>query len=154
MQVKEFMSTTAQHTTSSNPVCAAIPKERIEEIWSLVAPFLCLVIEYNNGEYAIDDLKAELIEGQQQLFIMHENGDVLAAITAEIIRYPQKTVCGLVAAGGSNLHEWLDEFMSIIIPVAKEQGAEELRITGRGGWEKVMKPYGFEKTHTILARTI
>lgn len=133
---------------------SAIPRERVSEIWSLAVPFLCRVLEYNGGEYALEDLEERLRLGEQQLFMAHRGSAVLAAITAEIIHYPRKTICGLVAAGGDHIDEWLDKFMAVITPIAKEQGADEIRIAGRAGWERKVKKYGFAKSVTILGRAI
>lgn len=52
---------------------------------------------------------------------------------------------------GSDLDEWMDEFLEIAAAVARDYECVELRgLAARQGWLKKLKPYGWEEVFTTI----
>lgn len=50
---------------------------------------------------------------------------------------------------GEDMQAWA-MFMNNIIEWARERGSSAFEAITRPGWERVLKPYGFKKTHVVL----
>ena len=65
------------------------------------------------------------------------DGDTIAVTT--IIRYPRKTTCLIVLAGGSL--ETLRRCLPLVEEWARHQGCQAMEVTGRKGWLRELKDY-------------
>ena len=133
---------------------SAIPHTQLQQIWPRVAPLLERAIKKGNGEYDLEDLHSYLEDNSHILIIAHDDQDLHAALTINLIEYPMKRILNIGTAGGEVMDEWLDEFMEVIVTLAKAHQADSIYIQGRDGWIKKMRKYYFNKAYTVLERTV
>lgn len=96
-----------------------------------------LVDALEGGFYTIDDVMRAIAENRAQ-FWPGKN----AAIVTEVDQISQKRVIRVWLAGGD-----MDEIIQMshgIESWARLQGCEEVLIEGRKGWERMLKPQGYE----------
>lgn len=74
------------------------------------------------------------------------------AIT-EIAQYPQRKICRFLCATGEELVQWID-LMSLMEDWALDMGCDGFQAECRPGWEKLLKPRGYIKSHVILNKDI
>jgi len=129
----------------------AIKPQEIEQQWDTIKPFISRALEHSLKEYSADDLKHKMIKGEYLLLGFYDGGKILAIVSAELLTYPRKKIVNIVTAAGSNMDSWLDEWWNAITVLAKEQGADEITVSGRVGWLKALKKYGFKRQYTVLA---
>lgn len=109
---------------------------------------------YGRGELDADDIDAALLDGTMLLLVFCRGGEYLAAVVAELVDKPRYPICHIVAAGGRDSDDWLDVWWDSVQELAREQGARQIFVSGRKGWERKLKPYGFEHAYTVIARDI
>jgi len=127
----------------------AIAPDKIDLIWQRVKPHIDAALSYTKGELDADSIKDKLEKGEDLLLLAIEEG-ILASIVCEIVQTATIKVCHVVACGGVRADIWLDKWYEIIVPLAKEQGCQRISISGRKGWEKKLKVYGFNHAYTTL----
>lgn len=132
----------------------AVPPYAVDEVWSEISPFIQKGLDYAHGEMGIDDVKQMVLNDVVVPIVMAHQGKVLAVVTMEISEKPSKRVMSLMTAGGEELENWLDEFMHVADKLAIEQGVDAIYVTGRKGWEKKLRRYGYNYAYTVLARQI
>lgn len=102
-------------------------------------------LSYGGGTHTFDDVARGIYSGRMQLW----SGERGCAVT-EIINYPRKRVLHCFLAGGE-----MDQILDMIdsaIAWGKTQGCESLTLSGRLGWERVLKPHGFKPVLITMER--
>ena len=127
----------------------AIQPYNLDSVWIEIAPLIEKGLFFNTGDITLNDAHDRIESGEYLLICATQGNEIQAAIVVELVTQSRKT-CNIVLAGGTDMDNWLDDFMNEIKSLAAEQGAEALTIMGRKGWLRKMKPYGFEETARIL----
>lgn len=130
-------------------VIAAIPKEKVETVWNVVEPLLQTANDRAHGEETLEDIRERIDSGVALLLVAMEGERALAAFVAELITYPRRTICGITLCGGERADDWLPEFMPDIKAIAKEHGADSVRLAGRRGWIRKLAKYGWNEMYTV-----
>lgn len=102
-------------------------------------------------------LVEHLLEGKMQLWVLMDNGEVVAIVCTRIYLQYGVTLAEIVLYSGE-LNDTILDHLPEIEAWASEQGAEVLRIEGRDGWRRALKPRGYALEHValfkVLARTV
>lgn len=99
------------------------------------------------GGHSIEDVEASLADGRRYLIEFDQ-----AAVVLEVVHYGPRKVLNVFALGGERgalasllKHEpWLND-------MARKIGAS-LRLEGRRGWARVMRPLGWRQQTVILTK--
>lgn len=74
------------------------------------------------------------------IWIAHEGGTVWAAFTVALMGERLDIAC----AGGTRLKDWLEPFEATMTAFGLSCGAKELALTGRKGWGRWAKRFGWK----------
>ena len=135
--------------------CVKFEAERVKEVWILVKDLIQKACDYSDGFADAEDFKKWLEQGTMQLWVAWDNEEkkVRCVCITEVKQYPKYKVCGCKITTGSSFKQWVD-FMDYVMEWAKEEGCRKMEIHTRPGWERVLKPKGFFKTHVQLERML
>ena len=104
-------------------------------------------LSYGGGTHTFEDVIEGVMSGHMQLW----SGETACAVT-EIIVFPKKKVLHVFLAGGS-----MDEIIAMnesAMIWGKAQGCKDMTISGRKGWERVLKNHGYKPVFTTLSLEI
>lgn len=104
-------------------------------------------LEYSGGTHTIDDVEEAIRSGRMQLW----PADRACAVT-EIVVYPRKTVLHIFLGGGD-----MDQLFDMIDDAAawgKRQGCTSMSLSGRMGWQRAMKPLGWEPKMVVMEKEL
>ena len=118
------------------------------EAWERSRPFLVDALEKSGGEYAIDDVLKE-VEDDHAIFYPVRNG----ASVFRIALYPQKRMLRIWLAGG-DMEANIDGVLEAAEFHAKEHECDGIEVIGRKGWERVLKPHGYEHKRVMLIKEL
>jgi len=135
--------------------CVKFEAEKVKEVWILVKDLIQKACDYSDGFADAEDFKKWLEQGTMQLWVAWDNEEkkVRCVCITEVKQYPKYKVCGCKITTGSSFKQWVD-FMDYVMEWAKEEGCRKMEIHTRPGWERVLKPKGFFKTHVQLERML
>ena len=156
---KEFTSLTPQEVGSSSEERdlrgTGVPIDMIEGVWVKVQPWINKALEYGNGEYGIEDIYAALLDREMQLWMVYEmpNKNIVLALITQIITYPQKKSCRVVALGGESHLLW-EKRLFILEEWAKSEGCSNVEAFVRSGLAKKMKHLGYNNIYTVVSKDI
>jgi hypothetical protein len=122
-----------------------IEQKNIDKIWHKVKGFAEDAAEYTYGRFTANDIRTNLKNNHQQLWIAHEGDEVYGFVVTEPTDYPQMKALIMHFTAGKEVLLWKDEMLKWIRAFAKEQGCEIIESYGRVGWSKVFKDDGFQK---------
>jgi len=137
-----------------------IESNLIEAIWKYVEDLLEKPVELNLGEFTLEDIKDRLLKNDMQLWIAASTSEkIVAAGVSEIVTYPREKRVRIVLIGAreNRLDEWIDTCFEPDSPFflwCKNIGAKRVESTGRDGWTKVLRDYGFKKYYTVLTKDV
>ena len=135
--------------------CVKFEAEKVKEVWILVKDLIQKACEYSDGFADAENFKEWLEQGTMQLWVAWDNEKkkVICVCITEIKQYPKYKVCGCKITTGNSFKKWVD-FMDYVMEWAKEEGCRKMEIHTRPGWERILKPKGFIKTHVQLERML
>ena len=118
------------------------------EAWERSKPFLVDALARSGNEYNVDDVLRE-IEDDHAAFYPVENG----AAVFRIARYPRKRMLRIWLAGG-DMGSSIDSILEAAEYHAAEHECDGIEVLGRRGWERVLKPYGYEHKRVMLIKEL
>lgn len=123
-------------------VLVQIPPDGIEQIASLVAPFLEDVIPYSGGKLEVSDMLERFKSGASQLWVIWETGEeaVLGVGATMLINYPRRKVCKAWLFASSDYRRCFPKLLELEA-WARDEGCASMEITGRKGWSRVFTDY-------------
>lgn len=127
----------------------AVFSHQIPEVWEKVLPLVKSALDYSDGKFTPDSVKAALEAREMQLFIVGEN--ISAIAITQIQQYPAKRVLVFEFCAGKDIDRWLFDLVSEIERWAVEQGCDAIEAVGRPGWEKVL---GWERIHVVVRKPL
>ena len=123
------------------------PKD-LPPIWDEVSELLGPACERSFGQDTIQTLRASLMRGSEGLFVIESLSDIIGAVTYEVIAYDTGLrVLAINYAGGVDMDSQMAEVMDMFQALKRNFMCDRIRITGRKGWIRYMKQFGFTDTH-------
>lgn len=135
---------------------AGIQHDQVDEVWNLAASFLMPAIDMYEDEFTVDYVLEQIQERRYQLWVGHDDGKIVFVGVTELNYFEatDKLSCVIILLGGSKLEEWRSQCLAEIESWAIDQGADEITIKGRPGWERAMEEEGFARSYVVLAKSL
>ena len=128
-------------------------KHEVEKIWPLARDLVQLACD-TNGAFDSDDIKDLCRQGAMQLWLVVSDSDtVLATVVTELRSNPNYKVCDARIVTGTQMEKW-HHHVSDLEKWAKGEGCKKMELYARPGWEKIMKPKGYKKTHVQIEKEL
>jgi len=137
-----------------------IEANAVDIIWPHVEDLLQSAINFNLGEFTIEDIKEYLLNGRMNLWVVNnqEDGTILAAVT-EFIQYPREKRLGILLVGAkkNTIMKWFKQCWqedSGLLAFARENDVKRFEVLARDGWIRLLPKIGFKKYCTVLTREV
>ena len=123
-----------------------VPYGAVAGLVPALMPFLAESERWTRGRAKVDDLLRFVLNGQMQLWAVHDENHVHGHIITEIKQYPQcKMFSVQYCAMQPGLMEVVEEEMQTkAAQFAKDAGCAGIEFVGRPGWRKTANTYGYE----------
>ncbi len=123
--------------------------------WLVIDRLLNCAREYWEEHYTIGQLRQLLLAGLMQFWHLRrddEDEPYLGALL-QVNEYGKKKVMRVLWLGGET-YEGMMDFLWVLELWSAKLGCEDIEIAGRDGFERLLKPYGFYKTHVVLRKRL
>ena len=132
----------------NNIKASVVEPKDLPPIWDEVAELLGPACETSFGQDTIKTLRASLMSGNEGLFVIEDGGDIIGAVTYEVIGYDTGLrVLAINYAGGVNMEVQMPAVIEMFHALKRHFMCDRVRVTGRKGWIRYMKQFGFTDTH-------
>ena len=132
----------------------ALHQSELDNRWIDIAPYIQKGLDYANNELDINDAHSMVKDGDLIPLVIEENDKILSVVTLELVDKPQKRILGIMTAGGTDIEMWLEQIMTVIDLIAKEQQADSINISGRKGWIRMLDKYNYKHAYTVLTKEV
>lgn len=128
-----------------------IHPENLRLAWKDVEKHLVKALKYNDEKYQLDDVKNLIQAESLVLWVVYndESGKAIGCLLTETIQYPRTQALSIFLLGGESFAQ-MNECFEELQEYARGIGCQSIELQGRPGWEKVLQPLKFEKTHTVM----
>lgn len=128
-----------------------LPPSTIETLWPMIHKRLEPVIRRLGGRMVPATLLESIKSGSCQCWTAWEGTECLAAVVTriEVHASGMKTLSAMVASG-DHREKWQYIAVDALTKFMHAEGCERFEIHARPGWERVLAPKGFKKTHVVL----
>ena len=128
-----------------------LPPSTIETLWPMLEKRLDAVIKRLNGRITARSLHDAISAGRWQCWTAWEGNECLAAVVTRIEAHPSgmKTLEAIVASG-DHREKWQYIAVDALTDFMRAEGCSLFEIHARPGWERVLAPKGFKRTHIVL----
>ena len=134
---------------------ALVPSDEVLAQAHDLKPFIERAAEGSSGKFLPVDIFRHLIRGDWQLWTARDEGGLRSMLITQIVVFPQMRVCEMLAAVGDSRDDTMVPFLGDIEEWAKQvQGCRLMQPLARPGWERVFKPYGYVRTHSMLEKRL
>lgn len=131
-----------------------IPAALVDRFWKYAEPYVKRALDHTSGEVSAANLKEYAQNGFVQLWLVSEGEKVVAAITTEIILYPQRKHLRIITLAGSNAPEWTADVDTIMDDWARVSGCVAIEAFVRKGYVPVLSKYGYKFKHSVIVKEI
>jgi len=123
-----------------------VPLGMVSGVIPALLPYLRESEKWSRGRATVDDILRFVLNGQMQLWIVHEENTIHGHVITELKDYPQcKMLVAQYCAGEPNHMQYVeDEIFDLLDRFAKDAGCAGVEFVGRPGWRKQAEKYGFE----------
>lgn len=116
--------------------------------WARCAPWIAAALEFGRDTHSLNDVLAEVLAGEAQFW----PGERSAVVT-EMHEHPRLRAVHLWLCGG-DLTELVEGMLPAIEAWARANNCSRLSTCGRKGWDRVLKPKGFEPAFHVAIKEL
>lgn len=152
-----MLGTISHEKSVANPPQAAIAAQPIvtKEIplyWLHLLPWVKDFCSYSQESYSPEYVREKLESGEMQAWLMKRGIDTLGVTLTEI-RITEIKELVIIVCTGDEMREW-HHLTAALEKYAKSIGCRKICAIARPGWERILKPANFVKTHVILEKML
>lgn len=129
--------------------------DSLDAAWQAAVPLLRPAIERSTGYISEQMIYESIKENRSQLWLPHDEEGIHAAIVTSI----NILACGERALnvdfiGGKDMKLWMDQFLETIDTWAAAKGCISIDGSGRTGWAKMLRSYGYMPISTTYRKSL
>lgn len=121
--------------------------------WPEAEPFLRPAVHHTDPEAYLQLIHSRIVGAVNQLWRISDEEGISKGYAVTELYTAGHQVIAQIHMGAGKLEDFLEQLDSFEY-WAREQGAQTIQIIGRKGWEKIMKPFGFNHDYTSLTKRV
>lgn len=129
-----------------------IPTAYVHQNWAAVEPFIDAASEWANGDFTVDQLRADLGQGRAFLYCAKDGQSVTGAAVVAFQNGRNKRVAFVLSMGGRLIanQENFEQFAALL----KQAGATHIGGAGRPSTVRLWSRFGFKEKSVLFERSI
>ena len=132
----------------SNVLASVVETKDLPGIWDQVAELLQPACDRSHGQDTIQTLRASLMRGSEGLFVVQDGVNIIGAVTFQTTDFDTGLrLLDINYAGGVAMGTQMPAVIEMFHRLKSAYMCDRVRITGRKGWVRYMKQFGFKPTH-------
>lgn len=100
------------------------------------------------------DVIASLQDRTRQLWLIEKDGHTTGAVVTEVYETQRGRTCAVPYAGGVEMPATIKVVLDTVEAWARSEGCVRLEVDGRRGWERMLKPHGWEPRLVRMAKEL
>ena len=121
-------------------------------LWPELEPYVEAALARDPFEsVTVAEVAEQLADADAQLLLAVDDGDILGAAVVQMFRVSGGgKVIHVLTTAGDKLDRWLDQLVERLVELAGIYDACGVTLSGRPGWTKTLRKYGFKTDHVQM----
>lgn len=132
------------------PILVPIHTDKINELWPRILPWAQEFCQHSQESYDPPYILEKLNNAKMQLWLVMNDADIFGIILTEV-RMTKIKECVIVVATGEDMESSV-HLLKTLEKYALLMGCKKMIGIARPGWERVLKPFGYKKTHVQVEK--
>lgn len=128
-------------------------QDNLDEWWGVLLPSIDSFVESADGRYKHEDVYEGVTSGKIQLWVAMEEHVIEATALSQVIEFPQLNELRVIMCVGEKYENWV-HLVQKFEEIATLLKCKISVLEARPGWEKIVKPFGYKKTHVMLEKVL
>jgi hypothetical protein len=120
-----------------------VPPALIPMAWVDIAPLIAPAVDMADGRHTLSTTQDRLQGARMQALLCLRDARPLAACVTQVGLYPAQKWLQVPFCGGREMRVWLEPLLDVLDGLAYDNGCVGIEISGRGGWSRVLRRFGF-----------
>lgn len=133
---------------------ALVPQEHIADVWLKSLPHIMNGKRHWEDFFSIEEIKRNLREGRQQLWVMIEGSEIEGVVITQIDEFSQKKILRISYLGGKGFKRSHMETLANIEEWAVEKGCSTIDILGRDEWYLLLKKHSYASPGRVYRKEL
>jgi len=114
-------------------------------LWPDIEPFVAAALARDPWESTTTQEVAEQLASDDALLLVAvDQGDILGAAVVQLFNLRTGKVVYVLTTAGDKLDLWVAPMVERLLDLAVIYGADHVTMTGRPGWARALRKYGFK----------
>ena len=132
-----------------------VPFADVDQMAPFIAPWLLMAAERSQGQVTVTELMRGILDGEQTPWLVYDASGLIGCVTTAVVKLPGRWIAEIVSAAVDAPEvDWMPEVDRRITAWARQYGCEAIEATGRVGWGKALKPYGYRQTFMTVGKEL
>ncbi len=146
--MKTELKSVEQEAPKKTYRCSLIPVEHCMTVWKDVRDLLRPAVERSHGRWTMEYMLASLTTGHQNLWVAYdEEGYICAAMTTQIVTYPNNKLLAIQFLGGTDFDGWGNDLLSMAEDYAQAMGCDGVEAVARFGFWPFFKKRAYDRSY-------
>lgn len=132
--------------------CRMLSVEQLPLVASWLLPLYDKAVRYSSDDWSREDALRMFVDGQHLVYVLYENGMLVAFVQGQFVYYPKRTVF-LVTLAAGKLLQYANLIKTLESTVAA-QGAVEIEAWCRPSMERLLRRMGFKFKYSVVRKPI
>lgn len=126
------------------------------EVWDELVPYVQKALAFDiYATITLDEIEKQVTQGYARVLICADGERLLAANVVQLFKNAMgERVLHVLATAGDEAHRWLAELIDALNDLAAMEGAVAVTMSGRPGWARKLRPYGFKIDNVQMRRAV
>jgi len=131
-----------------------VPAVELPEVWQEIRPLVAIFVKDSSLRYGESDVFWALAKGFWDLWVVEDEGKITSILLGYVVQYPKCKAYEPIAVMGTDMRGWLKFYPDFEAWVKRERNCSMIRPTAQLGWERVLRRFGYGKTHVVLIKEL
>ena len=133
-----------------------LTKSQAADFWEELVPFVQRALSFDPyATVSLGDLERQVREGYARVIICARGEELLAANVVQLFKNTMgERVLHVLATAGDQAHLWLEPLIESLNGIGALEGAVAITMSGRPGWARKLKVFGFRTDNVQMRRKV
>ncbi len=125
--------------------------EAAVELWPDLAPYVSRALAFDPFEsITLERIADQVATGYARLLVAVKDQQILGATVVQMFKKNDERVLHVLTTAGVDLEQWLPALIDELVTLAEEHSSAVITMSGRPGWSKTLRPFGFKTAHVQM----
>ncbi len=130
--------------------------EQASQVWDELVPYVQKALAFDiYATITLAEIEKQVRQGYARVLICADGERLMAANVVQLFKNAMgERVLHVLATAGDEAHRWLAELIDALNDLAAMEGAVAVTMSGRPGWARKLRPYGFKTDNVQMRRAV